>query len=112
MTTNLPTTSGDGTQNTTQDPQSAGTSSGNGTQAAAVQPGTTSLLLDAASGGVPLTAQKLPTIALAPTNTSVAHISPAPLHHSPVLTAVSALLFVIAVALVISTLMPTKNTTD
>lgn len=111
MTTNLPTTSGTGTQNTTQDPQSAGTSSGGGTQAAAVQPGTTSLLLDAASGGVPLTTQKLSTIAIAPTNTSVAHSSPVPIRHNPLLTGVSILLFVIAIGLIISTLMPTKSTT-
>jgi hypothetical protein len=110
---NLSTTSGSGTQNTTQDPQSVGESTGSGTQSAKVQPGTTSTLLDNSTGGVPLQNQALSTVALPKVTASVAQpATPLNTTNSPVSTGFSILLFLIAGAVLLAIFLPAKNTTD
>lgn len=111
MAESLKATSSGPSQNTTQDPQAAGTSAGGGTQASAVQPGGENNLFNS-TGGVPLTQQKLSTVALKPTTGLVVKPDVPQRHTSPVLVGTSAVLFIIAVVLIISTFLPTKNTTE
>ena len=111
---NLSTTSGTGAQNNTQDPQTAGNSAASGSPTASVQPGIVGSL-DSGTGGVPLTSQSLPTIALTPTTASVVTVAPValPQHHhfGSLLIGISIILFIAAVALVATTFLPAKNTT-
>ena len=111
MAESLKATSSGPSQSTTQDPQFAGTSTGGGTQASEVQPGTTSNLFNS-TGGVPLTDQKLSTVALKPTTGLVVKPAVQQRNTSPVLVGTSAILFIIALVLIISTFLPTKNTTE
>lgn len=112
--TNLSTSTGTGAQNSTQDPQTAGNSAGSGSPTASVQPGIIGSL-DTGTGGVLLTSQSLPTIALTPTTASVATVAPValpPRHHfGPLLAGVSIILFIVAVALIIGVFLPAKKTT-
>ena len=111
MAETLKATSSGPSQNATQDPQAAGTSDGGGTQASAVQPGGSNNLFNS-TGGVPLTDQKLPTVALKPTTGLVVKPDIPQRHTSPVLVGMSAILFIIALVLIVSTFLPTKNTTE
>ncbi len=108
----LPTISGTGTQNTTQDPQSAGSSAGSGTAASSVQPGTAPASLDVQTGGVPLINQNLSTIALPRTSGSVAQAAPPARTNNPIVTGISIVFFLLAVGLILAILLPAKNTTE
>ncbi|MDL2341675.1 MAG: hypothetical protein QFB87_01175 [Patescibacteria group bacterium] len=111
MATTLPTTTGTGTQNSTQDPQTAGTSAGSGAPISQVQPGAVNTL-DTGTGGVPLTSQNLSTVALKPTSSLVVKPDVAQQHTSASTTVAASLLFVVALVLVVSIFMPAKNTTN
>jgi hypothetical protein len=107
----LPTISGSGTQSTTQNPQSAGNSAGSGASASSVQPGTAPAALDIQTSGVPLTNKGLTTIALPQTSGAVAQTAPPARANSPLMTGVSVLFFLLAIAIVAAILLPAKNTT-
>ena len=105
----LSTTPATGTQNTAENPQTAG-SAGN---SRAVQPGTTSSLLDTTNGGVPLTNQALTSVNLPKTSASVAQPAlPAEQSTNPIAIGFSILLFVIAAAVIVAIFLPVKTTTE
>ena len=112
MASALPiTTTGSGTQNTTQDPQTAGTSTGSGAPTSSVQPGSVSSL-DTAVGGVPLSGSKLSTVALSPTTATVVKADVIPHHTSVATVGLAAIFFILALGLLIAVFVPAKNTTD
>jgi hypothetical protein len=115
----LTTTSGSGTQSTTQTPQSAGQEATGGTQSSNVQPGTATALLNS-SGGVPLGGTVLTTVSLnratpaaAPaTVSSVSQAGSPPKHHvNTALFGFSVLLLVVAAVLFWTAGRSVKNTT-
>lgn len=108
---NLLTVPGTGTQNSTQDPQSAGSSAGSGASGSSVQPGTAPAALDVQTGGVPLTSQNLSTIALPQTSGAVAQSSPPAQPNNPIMTGASVLFFLLALGIIIAIFLPAKNTT-
>ncbi len=112
MASTLPiTNAGTGTQNSTQDPQTAGTSTGAGTSSSSVQPGSVSSL-DTATGGVPLGGSKLSTIPLSQTSTTVVKTDTGPPPTAFAAPGLSILFFVLAAALLVAIFVPAKNTTN
>lgn len=105
------TNTGSGTQNATQDPQTAGSSTGAGTSSSSIQPGSVGSL-DTTTGGVPLSGSKLSTIPLSQTSTTVVKADTSPHHSSFVATGLSILFFVLAAALLIAIFVPSKSTTN
>jgi hypothetical protein len=109
--TTLNTTSGSGTQATTQSPQSAGAATAT-TNSNAVQPGTASDLLRS-NNGVELKSTPLTTVSLgAKSSTSTAQPPVTNQHHiNPVLGVFSVALFILAIVLFWLTSRSAKNTT-
>lgn len=112
--------SGTGNQETTQSPQEAGAATGNSTTSGSgVQPGTTNSLLeglagasDKSQGGIPLGVAKVNTVELGTVQTKTVTVPAPPQHHVNVgLFGISALFFVIAVALFWFTARSEKSTT-
>ncbi|MEO8104889.1 MAG: hypothetical protein ABI602_00955 [Candidatus Saccharibacteria bacterium] len=109
---NLTTTSGGGAQTTTENPQVA--TPGSQTQSSqAVQPGTAASLLTSSSG-IQLTNASVPLVSLT-TSTAPAPsvVPPAATRHAlnPVLSGLSVLLFIVAIALFVLTSKTSKKTT-
>lgn len=101
---------GAGTQNSTQDPQTAGNSAGAGTPTSSVQPGSVGSL-DTATGGVPLGGSRLSTIPLSQTSTSVVKADAGPQHSGLASSGISIVLFLLAAGMLIAIFAPAKNTT-
>jgi hypothetical protein len=110
----LRTTTGGGTQNATGTPQTAGGGSfGAGQQASTVQPGTPRDSLNS-QGGIPLDGSRITPISLdtRSTSTTTPVAQPTPKQTSPLATAFSVLLILVAIVVVISIIRPVKNTTE
>ena len=104
-------TTGAGTQNATQDTQTAGTSAGAGTPSSSVQPGAVGDL-NSTTAGVPLSSSQLSTVALSTSTSTIVKPDVAPHHTNLASTGVSVLFFIMAVGLLIAIFMPAKNTTN
>lgn len=95
-------------QSSTQAPQSSANQT-------AVQPGTTTSLLNASSGGIELTSPSVSTVAF-PATASIATAKPEVSSHgggsNVALSSLSVLLFVIAAVLFYVTTRPVKTTTE
>lgn len=109
--TSLPTVSGTGTQNSTQNPQAAGNSAGSGTSASSVQPGTVPNLLETQTSGMPLTSQNLPTISLTQPAGSVAQATAVQPADNPLASGASVIFFLLAIGILVAVFLPAKNTT-
>ena len=108
----LPTTAaGTGTQNSTQDPQTAGTSAGAGTPSSSVQPGSVGSL-DTVTGGIPLSGTQLSTIALSSQTTTVVKPDLTRSSSHPFQTGLSVVFFILAIGLLLAIFGPSKNTTN
>lgn len=110
MAQDLTATQANGTQSTTQNPQTAAPDTGGGTQSSTVQSGTPSSALTS-TNGVPLQTAHPSVVPLVSQTTSV---SPSPKSHhvGPILTGVSIALFVLAMVLFALLARAEKNTTE
>ena len=104
-------TTGTGTQNATQDPQTAGTSAGAGTPTSSVQPGSFGSL-DTATGGVPLNNTTLSTVALSTKSSTVVKPDPIQPSSNAFQGSLSIIFFLLAVGLLVAIFGPSKNTTN
>lgn len=106
------TSSGSGTQTSTESPQASVGSSNQTAEASGIQPGTSTSLLSGSQGGValhgvPLTVVNLDSKAQTQANVTVPPVK----HQNPALYGVSGLLFVVAIAMFWITARSAKNTT-
>lgn len=112
----LNTVSGNGTQSTTETPQSTTTTSDLGTNNTAVQNNSaTTALLTAQSGGIPLHSASIVAYDLGETIPGTVNVSNPPTSHSgpnDVLLGLAAVFIIIAVVLFWTTSKTSKNTTN
>ncbi|HXR49626.1 MAG TPA: hypothetical protein VN778_01210 [Verrucomicrobiae bacterium] len=108
----LSTTTGSGTQTTTQSPQASTGTTGTTESSSSVQPGTATSLLSS-QNGMPLHASALTTVNLTgATQAQTSQAAPPSKHHiNGGLLGISLALFVIAIALFWFTSRPVKSTT-
>jgi hypothetical protein len=106
----LTATSATGNQSSAQNPQSAG-SAVTGTNGSSVQPGTNASALTS-TGGVPLQSGQLSTVPLATQATGATQTVSTQHHKNPVLSGVSIVLFVVAIALFALLARADKTTTE